>query len=138
MPVWLTGKLIGYGVGFLLVSGIALKGYGFVKGLVFDFKDLNTKLANERIEKERTEFKYSALAAAVEREDRHRDDLRVLRESHSEQLTTIRDEKTAQKAVLEERERFSRLVDAKPGILQRLANKATQERFDELESLLNN
>lgn len=49
----------------------------------------------------------------------------------------IRAEVRAQKAVIEDARRLERLTRAKPGLIERLANKATQERFDELEAAYN-
>lgn len=48
----------------------------------------------------------------------------------------IRDEVRAQKAVFESHD-FDQLVQAKPGLIQKKANRATQERFDELEAVFN-
>lgn len=49
----------------------------------------------------------------------------------------IREEQREQKAVLEDQQRLTRLTKAKPGLIERLANKATQERHDEMAAAFN-
>ena len=49
----------------------------------------------------------------------------------------IREEQRAQKAVLEDQQRLERVTKAKPGLIERLANKATQERHDEMAAVFN-
>lgn len=49
----------------------------------------------------------------------------------------IREEQRAQKAVLEDQQRLTRLTEVKPGLIERLANNATQERHDEMAAAFN-
>ncbi len=48
----------------------------------------------------------------------------------------IRDEIRAQKQIFEKHD-FDKLAQAKPGLIQTRANRATQERFDELQDAFN-
>ena len=77
----------------------------------------------------------SAKAALFKAEEEKR---RILENQNALLLTQdlIRAEIREQKKIFEDHD-FSRLVAAKPGLIEKLSNKATAERFDDLESTFN-
>jgi hypothetical protein len=103
-----------------------------------------TEVRNEREQKiiqltqERDQARIEAESAKTAYEEK------VLNEKRLELLLAdalkrqdeIRTEARAQKAIFE-RHNLQALTDAKPGLIENLANKATQERMDAFENALN-
>ena len=77
----------------------------------------------------------SAQAALFKAEQEKR---RILENQNALLLTQdlIRAEIREQKKIFEDHD-FARLVAAKPGLIEKLSNKATAERFDDLEATFN-
>jgi len=138
MPIWLTGKLIGMAVGSIIVIGIGLKVWNMIGNHFNAVENLQQSLANEKLEKERVTFQYEVLVATNEIEKDHEIAVEAIRESHQAEILEIRVESQEQKAVLEDRERLDRLTKLNPSRIERLANKATEARFNELEATFNN
>lgn len=137
MPVWLTGTVIKYGLISLLSVGLLWKVGGFVSGYINETRDTKTKLSNERILRERTDVELEALRATIELQDKHRAALTAIRNDHRLEIDSIRTKANDQMKVLEDRARFERVVMAKPGLVESLANKSTKKVFDNLENIIN-
>ena len=138
MPIWLTGKLIVIALGSVFALGLGWKAYNMLGNHFVGVANLQQSLANERVEKERIQFKFSVLEATIEIEDAHRIVVEELRETYQAEMTVIREDSQKQKSVLADRERLNRLSKSNPSRLQRLGNRAGEARFNELEVIFNN
>ena len=138
MPVWITSKLIGYTLLSVLGIAIALKAWNMLGNYFNEVENTRIELSNERIKRERADTSLALLRNTVELEDTHELAVKQIREEYQNEIFAIRTEAEQQIAVLEDRERFQKVVNAKPGLVEKLANKATKERFDELEIIFNN
>lgn len=135
---WFMGNLkwIGLGVAAVAVAGIAWKIHSTFQErdrLLEERKMVVANLVQDltiaEIEKQEAEETIARIEADKRRlEQLYADTVVVQRE--------IRAEIREQKAIFE-RHDFNRLVQAKPGLIETRANRATQERFDELETAFN-
>ena len=57
-------------------------------------------------------------------------------ETMNQEFTALRQVRESEKAIFDEHE-FGRLTKAKPGLIEKLANEATAERFERFESIIN-
>ena len=138
MPNWITTKLAGYVVAGLLASGVLLKIYSVADNYFNEVGNTRTELANERIKRERADTSLALLQAAVELQDEHDLVIEELRFQYDQDVDQLRLDAEAQIMVLEDRERLARVTSAKPKLVEKLANRATKERFNELETIINN
>ena len=138
MPNWITAKLAGYVVAGLLASGVLLKVYSVVENYFTGVSNTRIELANERIKRERSDTSLALLRATVELQDEHDLVIEELRFQYDQDVDQLRLDAEAQIMVLEDRERLARVTSAKPKLVEKLANRATKERFNELETIINN
>ena len=137
MPVWLTGKVIGYALAGLLTLGVGLKLYSVVKNHFIDYRNTQTTLSNEMRLKERAISSYESLKLATELDKKHRTEMEAIKSQHTAEIEELRVKAEREKDVLRDRERMTRLAIEKPGLVEKLVNRATKARFDELESIIN-
>jgi len=137
MPVWLTGKVIGYALAGLLTLGVGLKLYSVVKNHFIDYRNTQTTLSNEMRLKERAISSYESLKLATELDKKHRTELEAIKSQHTAEIEELRVKAEREKDVLRDRERMTRLAIEKPGLVEKLVNRATKARFDELEIIIN-
>jgi hypothetical protein len=137
MPVWITNKLIGYALGALLASGLLWKGYDLIRDNINAVEDAKMELTNERVRRERADVSLALLQNTVMLEDRHDIIVSELKSQFEADVARLRTENEDQIKVLVDRERLQRVTMAKPKLIEKMANKATQERFSELETIIN-
>ena len=137
MPVWLTGKVIGYALAGLLTLGVGLKLYSVVKNHFIDYRNTQTTLSNEMRLKERAISSYESLKLATELDKKHRTEMEAIKSQHTAEIEELRVKAEREKDVLRDRERMTRLAIEKPGLVEKLVNRATKARFDELEIIIN-
>jgi len=137
MPVWLTGKVIGYALAGLLTLGVGLKLYSVVKNHFIDYRNTQTTLSNEMRLKERAISSYESLKLATELDKKHRTEMEAIKSQHTAEIEELRVKAEREKDVLRDRERMTRLAIEKPELVEKLVNRATKARFDELESIIN-
>lgn len=138
MPMWITGKLIGYLLAGLLTAGLLWKGYDLAADYFNGVNNTRTELSNERIKRERADMSLAILRNTVLMEDQHEIVIEQLIKQFDKDIEKLRLESEEQIAVLNDRARLKRVTDAKPKLIEKLANNATKERFDELENIFNN
>ncbi len=134
MPI----KLIIWGVGALLTSGLLWKAYDLARDHFINAANVQQQLNNERIAHERTQGELSSLQETNDLSDAHDKELARIRDEHSAEMITARKETDDAKKVLEDRERLQKVSAGRPTLVAKLANKATEKVFDDLEDSFNN
>jgi len=138
MPVWLTAKLMTYGAIGIVSVVLSMWLYGAVKNHFNDINSLEEALANERIARNRVEVSLKAERETIALKEQHLKDLTAIRDAAQKQIDDIRTQAEKDKEVLYDRERFARVVEAKPELVEKLSNKATKRVFEELTTIINN
>jgi hypothetical protein len=136
MAQWL--KIVKWIVVILLATIFTWKGYNYMGDFFGQIADTKTKLSNERIKRERVDAELAVLRSTITLKEKHDAQIVALRKNYQDQMDALREEAAEQVKVLKDRERLERLTIAKPKLVERLANKATKDRLDELESVYNN
>jgi len=133
MPI----KLIMYAVSGLLASGLLWKAYDLARDHFINAANVQQQLSNERIAHERTQGELSSLQETNDLNDAHDAELVRIRSEHSAQMQMVREETEEAKQVLEDRERLQKVSAGRPTLVAKLANKATEKVFDDLEAIFN-
>lgn len=133
MPV----KLIMYIISGLLVSGVLWKLYDVARDHFVNAANVQQQLSNELISHERTKGELSSLQETNDLSDAHAEELVNIRAEHSNQMRAIREETEEAKKVLEDRERLQKVSAGRPTLVAKLANRATEKVFDDLEAVFN-
>jgi len=137
MPVWLTWKLIGYAAGAVLGLSVLAWAYTGVKNHLIGIDNLHVELSNERDRANRAEVSLAAERLVTSLREEQAEKLAQVRKEAQERIDTIRDEAQEQKDVLMDRARLERVTVAKPKLVEKLANRATERVFDDLEVIYN-
>jgi len=127
MPAWLTLKLGAYVVGALLSLGVMWKVYDV---FIAEPRRLQADL-------DRTKAELQALEKVEQINNQWNDALKVISAAHQETMRQRDLRAESEKEVLLDREKLQRGSAGKPGLVAKLANRKTQEVFDELESIYN-
>ena len=123
---WLTGKLIGFAVGGLVLAGGSLWLYKTVQNHFISVDNLHVQLSNETNRANRAEVSLGALEQTLELRDAHTKEVTRIRAESQSVIDTIRTKARADMEVMEDRDRLSRRVIANPEAVQRLYNNATR------------
>ena len=134
MPV----KLIAYIIGGILTLGVGWKVYDVVRDYFINTKNTQQLLTNELIAHERTQGELLSIRTANLLYELHKEAIADLREEYEEEMTGIRNQAEFEKQVLIDRERLQRVSVAKPVLVAKLANRATEKVFNDLETIFNN
>jgi hypothetical protein len=137
MPVWLTGKLIGYALAGLFAAGLLTAGYVKVRNYFVSQDNLRVELSNATARANRAEVSLKAELIANQLREQHVNAIREIRAETQQEIAEIRDKAELNKEVLEDRARLSRVALAKPELVQKLSNRATRRVFNELETIYN-
>lgn len=139
-PIAALGAFFGGNWKTLMLYGaiafVALFGYGKVKDYFTSVRNTTERLHLERVERVKAEVERDTAQQVLDQERGHYQTLMRIQAEHSIALDRIRTEAQNQHEVFEEHD-FEALTDAKPGLIERLANKASQERMDEFEAAFN-
>jgi len=122
-----------YLLGGLLLFG----GYRMIKNHFIGIDNLHVQLSNESDRANRAEVSLGALEQTLELKQAHADELVRIRAESQAAIDAQRTAARQEMKVLEDRERFNRVVIGKPKLVENLANKATERVFDELETTFN-
>ena len=133
MPWLLVGKL----AGMAALAGLLLWGYTAARNHFISVDNLHVELSNERDRANRAEVSLGALQMTVDLREKHADELVTIRAESQARINAIREDTQKSKDVLEDRERLKQVTIAKPGLVEKLANKATRKVFDDLEAIYN-
>ena len=130
-------KLIIYAVGGLILAGGLAWGYRAVQNHFVGVENLHTEISNERDRANRAEVSLGALEQTVELRRSHAKELTRIRAESQGKIDQIRETTDKQKEVLQDRDRLKRVTIAKPGLVEKLANRATKRVFNDLEAIYN-
>ncbi len=113
----------------VLVLGGGMIGAGafLVKGQIDQRVAAETAAVAERTRADLAEKQIERMETALENEQRRQEELQT-------NLQAARDRENETTEVLEDRARLSSLTQAKPGLLERLARRATTQVWEDIES----
>lgn len=134
---FLSIKLIVYALGGLVLAGGSLWLYKTVQNHFISVDNLHTQISNERERAMRAEVSLGALEQTVQLRAAHSKELTKIRAASQAKIDTIRATTDKQKEVLQDRDRLKRVTIAKPGLVEKLANRATKRVFNDLEAIYN-
>ncbi len=133
-PWFLVGK-----IGLVVVAlGLLYGGYKVVGNHFKGIQNLETTISNERDRANRAEVSLGALEMTVDLREQFALDKATIRADSQARIDAIRDETNKDKAVLTDRERITKLSVAKPKLMERMGNRATEKIFNDLEVIYNN
>jgi hypothetical protein len=125
----------------VLLVGIVGFVYWKVANAFDDYKTMveerNTTITKVTVARDRAIVEAAAAQAAVYEIKANAQRMELLLESSLQRQDEIRAEAKAQREVFEGHN-FEALTKAKPGLIEKLANKATQKRMDSFEDAFNN
>lgn len=140
MPAWLTKEVIKIGgyalIGLVSVGGLYW-GYSAARNYFIGVENLHTELSNERDRANRAEVSLGALQQTLALSKAHDAEKVRIRAESQEKIDQIRAEIKVEMAVLTDRQRFEKVTMAKPKLVERLANRATEKIFVDLENTFN-
>ena len=141
MPIWAAIKgFVSVNWKWVVIGGVLIFAY-FKIGAWYDAYQ-ETKTEERRavlalaLEKQAAEISLQNMAGTMQLLLEHQRKTELLLVDALRRQDEIRTEKKAQVDVFEDHD-FPDLVDKKPGLIEKLANKATNERMQELEDALN-
>lgn len=134
---FLSMKLIGFAVMGLVLAGGSLWLYKTVQNHFIGVDNIRVQLSNERERAMRAEVSLGALEQTVALRAAHSKELIKIRADSQAKIDTIRATTDKQKEVLQDRDRLKRVTIAKPGLVEKLANRATKRVFNDLEAIYN-
>ena len=138
---WLLNwwKWLVVGVIVLGIAWIGLTIYGAFKDRAHYKEQLEGNITQLTVERDRAVIERDAANETLRRKAANDEMVRELRAELRDTQKEARDRARAQQEIFEKdrKHSFSEIVQAKPGLVENLANKATQERFDELEGAFN-
>lgn len=135
-----AGSFIGGNWKILGIVGLAFFAFykieDFIEDRIVEAQERNNKITELTSARDRAVVEAEGLKDTLTEMRRHEEFLKQLlveaRIRHDEARQEARD----QHRVFEDHD-FNKIVQAKPGLVEKLANKATQERMDEIESAIN-
>ena len=137
MPTWITGKIIGYLFGSLIGVAVLAWAYDAARDYFIGAENTRTELANEKAKRVAAELSRDSAIEMMDYKEKQRDEIDRIRAVAQSEITRIRNETQKYKDVLTDRERLQRLTLAKPKLVERLANRATEKRIKDLEAIFN-
>lgn len=137
MPSTIVLKLIGWGVAGLMLTGMGLWAYRAVQNHFIGIDNIRVELGNERDRANRAEVSLGALEQTVALREQHALALTEIRAESQDKIDEIRDRSNKNKEVLEDKERLKRVAIAKPELVERMSNRATEKVFADLEDIFN-
>lgn len=131
----LPWRFIGKAAGFLVIVLGILWAWNSVASVFEAKKTLELEVTRVEGERDREALMRSKAEELLRAEREHIQHVLQLHEEYRTTLNAIQEVKAAQVEPLEDRERLQKVAEGKPTLVQKLANKATKERFDELEKI---
>ena len=131
-----TVKLVVIGIIATAAIGLMAKGLFFVTGLVAENKNLTEAVAEHQVQKIAFELQAAADENLINGLQKAQIIMGQAITVTNTQFGEIRDQRDRQKRVLEG-SRLGRLAAANAARMEQLSNNATQERFTQIEGIIN-
>jgi len=129
-------KWVVIGLITILLLWAAFKVYGAFKDREALIEEKKGTLAALAVDLNSAEIEAQSAKATIKQMEGDKARLQGLLAGTIATQIEIRDEVREQKKLFEDHQ-FKEVIQAKPGLIQKKANRATQERFDELEAAFN-
>ncbi len=137
MPSAAVLKLIGWALAAAMLSGGLLWAYRAVENHFIGVDNLRTQLFNVTQRANEEELARKLLEETNKINAAHDAYNEKNRIKHQDEIDSIYKKNQKDMKVLEDRDRFSRVTIAKPGLVQKLSNAATEKVFEDLENTFN-
>ena len=124
-------------LGGVAMAGLLWWGYDTVRDHFIEQENLRTQVSNLTLELEREKMSRESMQMLQAVQEMHNMEMTGLRKESTDRINEARTETQKHKDVLADRERLARVSKAKPGLLSKLGNRATEKRFESLEAIYN-